>query len=280
MNTTHTGTAKIGDVNLHYETTGSGVPVLLIGGLGSSADLWHRQIPALSTEYQVICFDNRGAGRSDVPPGPYTIKEMASEAVQLLDALNITAAHIVGSSMGGMIAQEVAIQYPDKALSLVLIATQCGGTHAFGAAAEDAEALERLATDERDPEERARGWIPYTLSRRFVESQPDLVDEYIRINTEHPPTTAGLQAQWSALMGYDSWERLAYITAPTLILQGDDDVLVPLENADVLGVRIPDARVAIIPGAGHSVAFEAADAVNKLLLDFFSENGEAEPEEE
>lgn len=280
MNASQSGTTTIGGINLYYETTGAGDPILLIGGLGSSTDVWYRQVPALAAEHQVISFDNRGAGRSDVPPGPYTIKEMASEAVQLLDALNITAAHIVGSSMGGMIAQEVGIQYPDKALSLVLIATQCGGTHAFGTSAESAAALERLATTEIDPEERARAWIPYTLSKEFAESHTDLVEEFVKSSSSHPPTTVGLEAQWSALMGYDSWERLPFITAPTLILQGDHDLLVPVENADVLGVRIPDARVAIIPGSGHSLAFEAADAVNKLLLDFFSENGEKELEEE
>lgn len=280
MDATQSGTATIGEVNLYYETSGEGDPVLLIAGLGGNTGLWYRQIPVLSTQHQVICFDSRGAGRSDVPPGPYTVKEMDSEAVQLLDALGIAAAHIVGSAMGGMIAQEVAIQYPDKAWSLALIATQCGGTHAFGAAAENAAALEQLATTELDAEERARSWVPYIFSQSFVESDPDLVEEYVQVNALHPPTTAGLQAQWAALMGYDSWERLEFITAPTMILQGDQDVLVPTENADVLGVRIPESRVVIFPGAGHSLAFEAADAVNKLLLEFFSEKGEAEPETE
>jgi len=197
---------------------------------------------------------------------------MASEAVQLLDALDIAAAHIVGSSMGGMVAQEVAIQYPDKALSVTLVTTQCGGTHAFGAAPENARALEELATIDMTPQERTRGWIPYTLSQGFRSEHPDLVEEYVRISALYPPTTAGLRAQWAALMGYDSWERLPLITAPALILQGDADILVPPENADVLGVRIPDAQVVNIPGAGHSLAFEAADVVNGFLLDFFAEN--------
>ncbi len=272
------GTATIDGVNLYYETTGAGVPVLLVSGLGGTTELWNRQVPALSPHHQVIRFDNRGAGRSDAPPGPYTMKQMASEAVQLLDALDIWSAHIVGSAMGGMIAQEVAIQYPDKALSLTLIATQCGGTHAFGAAAENAAALEELATREMDPLERASAWVPYLLSQDFIQANPTLVKEYIQVISRHPPTTDGLRAQWTALMGYDSWERLPYITAPTLILQGDHDVLVPMENADVLGVRITGSRVVVIPGAGHSLTFEAADAVNKLLLEFFAENDDATSE--
>ncbi|TFH36271.1 MAG: alpha/beta fold hydrolase [Dehalococcoidia bacterium] len=265
-------TAIIQGVGLYYETSGSGVPVLLISGLGSNTELWRQQTPVLSTHHRVVRFDNRGSGRSDVPQGPYTVQEMASEAVQLLDALDITAAHIVGSSMGGMIAQEVAIQYPDKALSLTLLAAQCGGTHAFGAAPENAQALEDLATLDMSPQERARAWVPYTLSQDFRTTHPDLVEEYVRESALYPPTTAGLRAQWTALMSYDSWERLPLVTAPALILQGDQDVLVPQENADVLGVRIPDSQVVIIPGAGHSLAFEAAEIVNELLLGFFAEN--------
>ncbi len=270
------GTVLIDGINLYYETSGSGEPVLLIAGLGDSTAIWHRQTPELSAHHHLIRLDNRGSGKSDVPAGPYTIQQMASDAVQTLDALGIGWAHIVGTAMGGMVGQEIAIQYPDKALSLSLIATQCGGIHAFGASAENADALEELATTEMDPQDRARAWVPYMFSPSFIENYPDLIDEYIQINALHAPTTDGLRAQWAALMGYDSWERLPYITAPSLILQGDHDVLVPVENADVLGVRIPEARIAIIPGAGHALAVEAAEAVNKLLLDFFAENSDTE----
>lgn len=274
MNKPLRATASIQGVNLYYETSGAGVPVLLIGGLGSTTELWHRQMPVLEEHHLVVRFDNRGAGRSDVPPGPYTVREMASEAVQLLDALHIAAAHIVGSSMGGMVAQEVAIQYPDKALSLTLIATQCGGTHSFGAAPQNAAALEELATLDMSPQERARGWVPYTLSRSFREAHPDLVEDYVRASALYPPPTTGLRAQWAALMTYDSWDRLPLVTAPALILQGDEDILAPCENADVLGVRIPESRVVIVEGAGHSLEFEADEIVNDLLLGFFAENGE------
>lgn len=280
MDESQQGTTDIQGVSLYYETQGNGEPVLLISGLGGNTELWRRQTPILAAHHLVVRYDNRGAGRSDVPPGPYTIKQMASEAVQLLDALDIAAAHIVGSSMGGMIAQEVAIQYPDKALSLTLIATQCGGTHAFGAAPENASALEELATLDMTPQERARGWVPYTLSQGFRAACPELVEDYIRATALYPPTTAGLRAQWAALMGYDSWDRLHLITAQALILQGNADVLVPPENADVLGVRIPESKVIIMEGAGHSLAFEAADTVNELLLDFFAENrDESDPPE-
>lgn len=272
METPIEGTADIQGVSIHYVCSGSGEPVLLISGLGANAEMWVRQTPAFEQHHTVIRFDNRGAGRSDTPEGPYTIQTMASEAVQLLDALDIPAAHVVGASMGGMIAQEIAIQYPDKALTLTLISTQCGGSHAFGAAPESASALEDLATLDMTPQERARGWVPYTLSQAFRESAPDLVEEYVRVSSVFPSSTEGLRAQWAALMGYDSWERLGFVTAPTLILQGSADLVVPVENADVLGVRIPESQVVLVPDAGHSIAFEAADRVNPLMLEFFAQH--------
>ena len=272
--TAQQGIAHVQGVNLYYEVQGGEEPVVLISGLGGNVELWTLQAPALSRSHGVVLFDNRGAGRSDAPEGPYTIQVMAADTVQLLDALDIAAAHIVGASMGGMIAQEVALQYPDKALSLTLIGTQCGGWHAFGAAEESATALQELATLDMTPQERARGWVPYTLSQEFREANPDLVEEYVKVTVQFPCTTEGLRAQWAALMGYDSWERLPDIVTPTLILQGSQDKLVPPENADVLGVRIPDSRVVLIEGAGHSLAFEAADRVNELLLEFFAENAD------
>lgn len=274
MTTAQHGTAQVQGANLYYEMRGEGEAVVLISGLGGNAELWTRQAPVLSESHRVVLFDNRGAGRSDAPEGPYTIQMMAADTAQLLDVLDIAAAHIVGASMGGMIAQEVALQYPDKALSLTLIGAQCGGSHAFGAEEENATALQELATLDMTPQERARGWLPYTLSQEFREANPDLVEGFVKVTGQYPCTTEGLRAQWAALMGYDSWERLPDVVAATLILQGSLDKLVPPENADVLGVRIPDSRVVIIDGAGHSLAFEASDRINELLLEFFAENAD------
>jgi len=266
------GIAEVQGTNLYYERTGTGEAVILISGLGGNANLWKRQVPPLSEHHEVIAFDNRGSARSDVPEGPYSIQTMAADTVQLLDALDIATAHVVGSSMGAMVAQEVAIQYPDKALTLTLLGAQCGGPHAFVPPAEETDALEQLATDEMDPEERAKAWLPHTFSEEFLEKNRKLATQYVKLSAQQPTTTAGLRAQWAALMAYDSWERLPLVAAPTLILHGSLDRLVPVENADVLCVRIPDSRVAIIEGAGHAIEYEAADAVDQLLLEFFAEN--------
>lgn len=266
------GNAEVQGIRLYYERTGAGEAVIFISALGGSADLWTRQVPVLSSCHDVIAFDNRGSARSDVPEGPYTIQAMAADTVQLLDALDVAAAHVVGSSMGAMVAQEVAIQYPDKALTLTLIGAQCGGPHAFVPPLEEAAVMETLATQEMESKKRARAWLPHMFSEGFLADNRKLVEQYVELSTRQPTSVTGLEAQWAALMSYDSWERLPSVTAPALILHGSVDRMVPVENADVLCVRIPNSRVAIIEGAGHSVEYEAADEVNRVLLKFFAEN--------
>jgi len=266
------GTTTVQGIDLYYERAGEGEAVIFISGLGGNADLWKRQTSELSTSYEVITFDNRGSARSAVPEGPYTIQLMAADTVQLMDALDIAAAHVVGCSMGAMIAQEVAIQYPDKALSLTLMGAQSGGPHAFVPPPEEAQALEVLATHEFEPEERARAWLAHTFSEGFLKRESELVAQYVKLSAQRPTTIEGLKAQWSALMSYDSWERLPLIIAPTLMLHGTLDKLVPVENADALSIRIPNSRVVLIQDAGHSIAYEAAEEVNELLRQFFTEN--------
>ena len=127
---------KVQDIDLYYEIHGEGYPMVLIRGLGSNADHWYTQTPVFSSRYRVVSFDNRGIGRSDKPNEPYTISMMADDTVGLMDALGISRAHILALSMGGMIAQEIALKYPEKVESLVLACTHCGGKHAISASEE------------------------------------------------------------------------------------------------------------------------------------------------
>ena len=122
-------TVKVGDINMYYEVHGKGEPLVMIRGLGGSLDVFHLMIPIYSPEYRMILFDNRGAGKTDAPDIPYTTSMMADDLAGLLTALHIDSAHIWGASMGGMIAQHLALRYPDKVKSLVLICTYCGGPY-------------------------------------------------------------------------------------------------------------------------------------------------------
>src|SRR2546422_8912476 len=123
-------TTKINGIEIYYEVDGSGEPLLLIMGLGANATGWYAQIPALSKEYQVITFDNRGAGRSEKPNEPYTMPQMAEDAIGVLDTLGIGAAHVFGMSLGGMIAQELILRHPERVKTLILGGTMCGGAKA------------------------------------------------------------------------------------------------------------------------------------------------------
>src|SRR5580704_4755103 len=147
-----------GGSNIYWEESGAGEPLLLIMGLGYSLEMWHRSRPALSAVYRTIVFDNRGVGRSDVPPGPYSIAQMASDAAAVLDAAGIESAHVFGMSMGGMIAQEFALQYPKRVRSLILGCTAAGGPEAVSA---EPEVLQILMLRGVDPEVAAQAISPF-----------------------------------------------------------------------------------------------------------------------
>ncbi|MBM3120328.1 MAG: alpha/beta fold hydrolase, partial [Chloroflexi bacterium] len=161
-------TAKVGDINIYYESHGDGEPLLLIQGYGQYSGHWAPLIPSFSREYRVISFDNRGTGRSDKPDIPYTMKMMADDVKRLLDAIGIDSAHVFGVSMGGMIAQEFALNHPDKLISLILGCTQCGGTEAIQPTPEALAFLFSPEVAKLSVEERARQTVPWLWTKEFI----------------------------------------------------------------------------------------------------------------
>ena len=163
---------KVGDINIYYEIHGEGEPLVLIMGYGGNSGQWFRQIPGLTKEYRVIVFDNRGTGRSDKPDISYTMETMAGDVAGLLDAIDIPAAHVYGVSMGGMIAQHVALNYPEKVKGLVLGCTTCGGEQ--HSVVPDAEVMTLLFDMERmqqlTPEEMIRETMPFLCSQGFIDN--------------------------------------------------------------------------------------------------------------
>src|SRR5712672_2542301 len=157
--------------NIYWDEQGSGAPLLLIMGLGWSSHAWYRTRPILNERYRTIAFDNRGVGQSDAPPGPYSIPQMASDAAAVLSAAKVNAGHIFGVSMGGMIAQEFALQYPNKVRSLILGCTAAGGPEAVRA---EEEALRVLMTRGQDADEFARAIKPFIYD---AGTSPHLVEE-------------------------------------------------------------------------------------------------------
>jgi len=261
--------AKVGDINIYYEIHGKGEPLVLIYGYAGDSGLWFRQLPVLSKKYRVIAFDNRGVGRSDKPDIPYTMAMMAGDIAGLLDTVGIDAAHIFGISMGGMIAQHFALDYPQRVISLILGCTFCGGVHSIQPKPESVAALfdfERLK--KMTPEEVVRQLIPFLFSQEFIEKNPGIVEQRVAKSLEYPLLLHGFTRQAEVIAGHDTYELLPRIKSPTLVVAGDNDRLIPVENSRILASRIPEAELVILKGPGHEFFIEDADEANRIVLDF------------
>jgi len=259
-------TVKANDINIYYEIHGDGEPLLMIQGYGQYSGHWTTLIPPFSKEYRVIIFDNRGTGRSDKPEIPYTMKMMAADAKGLLDALGIDRAHVFGISMGGMIAQEFALNYPERVISLILGCTECGGPKTVIPSKEALEFLFSPEIAKLPVAERARQTAPWLWSKEFIDKHPEAVDMYVAITLKYPTPPHGFSGHAQAIAGHDTYERLPQIKAPTLVIAGDADRLIPPDNSKIIASRIPGAELVIIPNAGHG--FTEAPEATTAILDF------------
>jgi 3-oxoadipate enol-lactonase len=257
---------------IHYEVHGSGEPVLLVMGLGSNAYGWYRTLPWLSERYEAICFDNRGTGRSDVPEGAYSIAQMAADAAAVLDACGRDSAHVIGASLGGMIAQRFALAYPRRLRSLTLICTTPGGANAVRASD---EVMAGLVQGGEDPSTvyRRSAWFLYGQDTRV--NHPERIEEDIEYRSKIPTTPAGYFGQLQAAMSHDAWDELPSVAVPTLVVHGDADLLVPTENGKRLAARIPHAELILVPGAGHMLQTDARDVVRDGVLRFLARTAAA-----
>jgi 3-oxoadipate enol-lactonase len=262
--------ANSNGVRIAYETHGSGEPVLLIMGFGAPRQAWLAQIPALAERFHVVALDNRNAGESEVTPD-CSMQLMAADAMAVLDAEGIGQAHVVGLSMGGMIAQHVALEYPHRVRSLALCTTTCGGPHAEPTAGDVLAALMGLqGASLTDPEVLEKfGWILFP--RDWLAANSSRLKVAMAPLAAIPrPSMAAVQAQLMAILSHDTYERLPAIAHRTLVLHGTDDVLIPPGNATLLAERIPNRRLEWIPGSGHGFNFQEPDVFNRILIDFLS----------
>ncbi len=249
--------------NLYWNEQGSGPPVLLIIGLSFTHEMWFRILPVLTTRYRAIYFDNRGMGRSDAPRGPYPMKRMAQDAVAVLDAAGVPAAHVIGASMGGMIAQELALRHPQRVLSLILGCTSYGGLLARWPSL--SHAPRTLPPADTPRERRELALVPLLYSPT---TPMELITEDLRIRSECNWSARGFWGQFGGILMWNSYRRLPRIKAPTLVVHGADDRLVPPANGRVVAKRIPGARFELIPKAGHVLVTDQRDACVSLMLDF------------
>lgn len=261
-------TVKVGDINIYYESQGDGEPLLLISGYSQYSAHWDPLPPLFSQEYRVIVFDNRGTGRSDKPDMPYTMKMMADDAGGLLDAIGVDLAHVFGISMGGMIAQEFALNHPKKLRSLILGCTQYGGTKMILPTQEAITFLTSPAMAQLSVEERARQVPPWLWTQEFIDKNPEAVELFVAVTCKYPTPIHGYVRQAQAIAAHDTYNRLPQITAPTLVIAGDADRLIPAENSRLLASRIPNAELVILENAGHGFFIDAWEEATKVMLDF------------
>jgi len=266
-------TVKAGDINIYYEVLGRGEALVLIMGYTASTAWWFRQVPVFSQQYRVVAFDSRGAGQSDKPDVPYTMEMLAGDLAALLEVIGINAAHIFGVSMGGMIAQHFALRYPERVSSLILGCTSCGGPHSIKP---DAEAMTVLADFEHKKKltraEIVRESIPFLVSQEFIDRNPGLTQEMMTKMMEHPAPLHGAIRQAYAIWEHNTYERLPEIRVPTLVIAGDADRLIPVENSRILASRIASAELVILNNMGHGFITEAADEANRAVLDFLRQH--------
>src|ERR1700746_440904 len=184
---------------IYWDEQGHGAPVLLVMGLGWASNMWHRTRPVLAAHFRTIAFDNRGAGRSDVPPGPYAIATMASDAAAVLDAAGIERAHLVGASMGGMISQEFALQYPKRVMALVLACTLPGGQHPVRP---HPAAIQMLLERTGAPKERAEAAVPFLYDPSTPRAR---IDEDLGALSEFYPIPEGYMAQLQGILAWEAY---------------------------------------------------------------------------
>jgi pimeloyl-ACP methyl ester carboxylesterase len=260
-------------VQIYYETQGKGTPLVLVIGLGGTVEAWKFQVPAFAEDFQVIALDNRGAGRSDKPDEPYSMKLFAEDLKTVLDDAGIDKAHILGLSMGGLITQEFYHRYPERVLSMILGCTGVGaGDPAYVYPDQNVIRVLNLQKNEGNHYEVARQRAEIFYHPSFMEKVPDLVDRLIQKNQQLPQPEYAYMRQLEAcfLNKEELWNspRLSKIKVPVLVIHGEDDAIWPLENAEYLAEHIPGAELEIIPQAGHMFFMEKIEEFNEKVIEF------------
>ncbi|WP_240041240.1 alpha/beta fold hydrolase [Paenibacillus ginsengarvi] len=253
----------VNGVNICYESVGEGFPLIAITGKDSNMDWWHPKAKAaLGENRRLIMLDNRGTGRSDAPTEPYGIADMARDVIGLMDELHIEKAHVFGQSMGGMIAQEIAIEYPERVAKLVLCATTCGVRRVFPTL----KMIRWLSRKQAafSPEHT----LGMLFTKDFMSANPDTPAALVERMGRLPPNPISMELHKQANRSYDSYKRLHRITAPTLIIHGQKDWVFGPKHARILNDRIADSRLVMFSHAGHGVFTQEFPAVLEQIRRF------------
>ena len=263
---------RVGAIHLHHDEKGEGESLLLITGFGLSSASWRPEfVTGLARTFRVITFDNRGTGRSDELDMPMSMALLADDAIGLLESLGIGRAHVLGASMGGNIAQEIALNHPERLAGLVLACTYCGDK--FGVPLDRERFAAMRAPAAGDPRAEARLQWPTTYTPEFIAANGDFLESELDRTLQYPTPPTTLRRQREATTVWSSYERLHRITAPTLILAGDRDERMDPRNSTILHGHIPDSRLHIVKGASHKFWNSHPDETVAVVTAFLTSCG-------
>ena len=267
-------TADIAGNSLYYERRGSGEPLLLIMGMSGNTAHWDEPFAALlERRFELFMFDNRGIGQSTPVAADFTIADMAQDTAGLMDAVGLQSAHVMGISMGGMVAQQLVIEHPERVRGLVLGCTYPGGA---GSSLAGPDVVQRLAgpmmSGDREAAMRA-GW-EVNVSPAFA-AQDEHWQRFRSVAAQQPASLEVIMRQMGAIGGHDVSERLGSISAPTLVIHGSADEMLSVRNAEILAEKIPGARLEVLDGVGHLFFWEQPERSAELVTEFLAGVGAA-----
>ncbi len=259
--------ARINGVELAYELRGAGEPLVMIHGAQGDQSMFSNFAPAFASHYRVLTFDQRGSGLSEKPDMDYSIAMLADDTAALMEHVGFSAAHIIGVSMGGTIAQEFALRHPRKVRSLVLGCTTAGGPKAIrigGNAFANAYSTKTMTA-----EERGRALAEAAFTRGYIAQHPEIVTTMIEARRQRPIDPAALGHRMKAVFEHDAYDRLPQIKCPTLVITGKDDALVSWENSRIIAERIAGAELLLLEPAGHCFWLEqpgqSREAISRFI---------------
>jgi 3-oxoadipate enol-lactonase len=253
-------------IRIFYYVQGQGEPLVLVRGYANGASMWYTQVPRLSDYFKVITFDNRDTGNSDRVETPYAIADMGGDVIALIEHLALGPVHLLGVSMGGMIAQQVTLIRPDLVKTLILGCTTCNSGQGMTT---DPEVMDLFATlPELSDDENVRRSLPVFFAQETLTQRPDFIDEYVQQSLAQRPPLTTFARHKQAIQGFQVCQELPRISCSTLILHGGGDRLLSAENAWDIHEKIPSSKIKIYEGLGHLFFMESAGSFNQDVRDF------------
>lgn len=258
--------ADVNGVELAYQLTGAGAPLVMIHGAQGDQSMFADLASAFGANFRVLTFDQRGSGLSAKPDMVYSVALLADDTAALMDKVGFSAAHVIGVSMGGMIAQELALRHPRKVRSLILGCTTCGGPKAIRLGGSSLAAA--YSTQPMSAEQRGRALAEAAFTKEYLAQHPEVIANMIEARRQRPIEPIAFGHRMKAAYEHDTYDRLGQINSPTLVITGKDDALISWQNSRLLADRIPNAKLVLLEPAGHCFWLEQPEQSRDAMLKF------------